>query len=327
MAQLVIGAGSSHGPTLQSTPEDWNRLGESDQKDKRYDYQALLRRARPGLDAEIAIEKQRERHAANEAGLATLQERLTAAELDVLVVISNPHRVWADDNQPVFGVFRGAEFPVRERRGRQYDPATLMRLRERGTAAVAQRSEEELTTFPGEPQLAEHLISSLIGESFDVGMTDKIREGSALDEAFTLVYERFYPEGALRMVPFMLSRYLPHQPLPSRCYDMGAALGRAIRSWDSDARVGVLASGGLSHQIIDEDLDHQVIDALVSGDGDALRALDRDRLNGAPGTPEILNWVAVAGALSPANMTLVDYVPCYRSLAGTGHGITFGYWE
>ena len=25
-------------------------------------------------------------------------------------------------------------------------------------------------------------------------------------------------------------------------------------------------------------------------------------------------------------MTLVDYVPCYRSLAGTGHGVTFGYW-
>jgi hypothetical protein len=26
-------------------------------------------------------------------------------------------------------------------------------------------------------------------------------------------------------------------------------------------------------------------------------------------------------------MTLVDYVPCYRSLAGTGHGVTTGFWK
>jgi hypothetical protein len=26
-------------------------------------------------------------------------------------------------------------------------------------------------------------------------------------------------------------------------------------------------------------------------------------------------------------MTLIDYVPCYRSEAGTGHGVTFAYWK
>ena len=60
---------------------------------------------------------------------------------------------------------------------------------------------------------------------------------------------------------------------------------------------------------------------------DELCALPRDRLNRAPGTPEILNWVACAGALDPTAMTLIDYVPCYRSSAGTGHGVTFGYWR
>ena len=39
--------------------------------------------------------------------------------------------------------------------------------------------------------------------------------------------------------------------------------------------------------------------------------------------PEV---VAVGAAMDPIPMTLVDYVPCYRSLAGTGHGVTFGYW-
>ncbi len=87
-----------------------------------------------------------------------------------------------------------------------------------------------------------------------------------------------------------------------------------------------MASGGLSHQILDEELDHQVIDALKEKDVRQLCSLPRDRLNRAPGTPEILNWVTLAGAMEASPMTLVDYVPCYRSPAGTGHGVTFAYW-
>jgi hypothetical protein len=50
-------------------------------------------------------------------------------------------------------------------------------------------------------------------------------------------------------------------------------------------------------------------------------------LNRGPGTPEILNWVTVAAAMAPTRMKLVGYTPCYRSIAGTGHGICFGYWK
>ena len=99
------------------------------------------------------------------------------------------------------------------------------------------------------------------------------------------------------------------------------------RAGPATPRVGLIASGGLSHQIIDEELDHRIIDAMTSGDRAALAVLPRDRLNKAPGTPESLNWVAVAAAMAPRTMTLVDYQPAYRSLAGTGHGLTFGYWD
>jgi 3-O-methylgallate 3,4-dioxygenase len=124
-----------------------------------------------------------------------------------------------------------------------------------------------------------------------------------------------------------LSRDLPNQATARRCYELGLALRRHIESWPPGLRIGLIASGGLSHQIIDEELDQTVIGALVAGDDGTMRALPRDRLNRAPGTPEILNWVAVAAAMAPTRMTLVDYLPCYRSLAGTGHGLTFGSWE
>ena len=148
-----------------------------------------------------------------------------------------------------------------------------------------------------------------------------------LDDAFTFSYEWLLDGASLPLLPFRLSRDLPNQATPKRCHELGKALRRAIEAWPVDARVGLFASGGLSHQIVDEELDRMVIDALVANEVESLYSLPRARLNGAPGTPEILNWIMVAGAMAPTKMTLLDYQPVYRSLAGTGHGLSFGYWS
>ena len=103
--------------------------------------------------------------------------------------------------------------------------------------------------------------------------------------------------GASPYVPVLVSRYLPNQATPRRSYQFGQALRRVIDRWDSSKRVAIMASGGLSHQVIDEELDQAVIAALTQGNPEALTSLDRDRLNASPGTPEILNWVIVAAAM------------------------------
>src|SRR5207249_7576177 len=97
----------------------------------------------------------------------------------------------------------------------------------------------------------------------------------------------------------------------------------AIESWDSDARVAVVASGGLSHFVIEEDLDEQIIDALKTKNKEKLTSIPDARFES--GTSEIRNWVVVAGAMeqSPLNMELVDYGPCYRTEAGTGCAMGF----
>ena len=83
----------------------------------------------------------------------------------------------------------------------------------------------------------------------------------------------------------------------------------------------------MSHQIIDEELDQIIIGGLTANDKEQLYAIPRDRLNRAAGTAEALAWVAVSGAMEPLGMTLVNYSPCYRSVAATGHGVTQGYWK
>jgi hypothetical protein len=197
----------------------------------------------------------------------------------------------------------------------------------RPPGAEEPRSEREVRQFPTDGDLARHLMDALIDEGIDVACSFQSRPGAGLDEAFNLLYREYVPDADVPYVPFLISRYLPNQATPARCYELGRALRRAIESWAQDKRVAIMASGGLSHQIIDEELDRQVIDALTERNVEQLCSLPRDRLNRAPGTPEILNWVACAGAMEPMPMTLIDYVPCYRSSAGTGQGVTFGWWK
>jgi 3-O-methylgallate 3,4-dioxygenase len=321
MAKIVCAVGSSHGPTIQSPAEAWARLGDGDTRDPRFDYRALLAAARPGLEKEIAIDVQRARHSAARGALAALTERIARASPDVVVMVSNAHRIRRAEPHPVFGVLRAERFPVMERAIEQYDPDA------RFVAEEKQRPAPATGEMPGHPGLANHLIVQLIEDGFDIAAVDRLPDGAVLDDAFSFAYEWLFAGRAIPMVPFFLSRDLPNQATARRCYDLGLALRRAVESCPLDLRIALVASGGLSHQVIDEELDRTVIGALVGGDADAMCRLPRARLNRAPGTPEILNWVAVAAAMSPRKMTLVDYQPCYRSLAGTGHGVTFGYWE
>jgi len=324
MAEIVFAFGSSHGPTIATRPEKWDTIVERDKSDPRYDYDELARNASPSILQEITAEKKRQRWDACQKAIEQLQAMLREARPDVAVVVSNPHGILPDDTLAVFGVFRGEMLsgPTRNRRERDDDPRV-----QRYSGPAHHRIEREPKTYKGYPSLAEHIIASLIDEGFDVASTQQHRAELGVDEAFTCFYRHYQLDGSVAMVPVSISRYLPNQATPRRCFQFGKALRSAIDSSPENKRVALMASGGLSHQIMDEELDHMVIDALQSKDFERLRMLPRDRLNLGPGTPETLNWITVAAAMDPVPMTLVDYQPCYRSPAGTGHGITFGVWK
>ena len=79
--------------------------------------------------------------------------------------------------------------------------------------------------------------------------------------------------------------------------------------------------------MIDEDFDRQVLSAMESGNLDALAKLPENYFR--VGTAEIKNWLPVIAAMTAEGRRFhkVDYVPCYRSEAGTGNAMCFAYWQ
>lgn len=127
------------------------------------------------------------------------------------------------------------------------------------------------------------------------------------------------------VLPLVVNTYYPpNQPTPGRCFRLGSALRKSIESWNQGARVGILASGGLSHFTIDEALDRRVLAACRAGDGEALASIPAARLNS--GNSEIRNWIVAAGAAGGLKTEWQEYEPLYRTPAGTGCGMAFAAW-
>ena len=159
--------------------------------------------------------------------------------------------------------------------------------------------------FAGDPALSWHLIESLVADEFDITMCQEM----LVDHAATLPMALLWPGGGpwpVRIVPIAMNHVQHPLPSPKRCYALGQAVGRALDAWESDARVVVLGTGGLSHQLdgqragfINKPFDLMCMDAIV-GDPEKLTrysTLDIIREAGAQGT-ELMAWIAARGALT-----------------------------
>jgi len=317
MAKIVLGLGTSHSPQLSVRAKQWSLMREKDEHDPRMDYQGLLKLAKRGISDELTQDKMQERDEACQKAISALGQMLEQARPDVVVIFGDDqHEQFHDENMPTFAIYHGKSIPVVKRSGRKVPP---------WKAAEEEGWTETIGEYPNNSELAEHLIQALAEDEFDITRCNRLREEVGVGHAFSFLYRRVCPGSSLPMVPVMVNTYYPpNQPTPKRCYALGQAVRKAIESWDGDRRVVVMASGGLSHTIIDEELDQFTIDALTNQDREKLYRLPREKLRG--GTSEILNWVALAGVMEQSPMKLIDYIPTYRSPAGTGCGMAFSYW-
>ncbi|MFC6882591.1 MULTISPECIES: hypothetical protein [Actinomadura] len=334
-ADIVVAVGTSHGPQLKTPPERWGERAVFDRRNealafRRKDYAyADLAARREDFGPQTEPEAQRRRYEASQRALDELGGVVRAARPDVLVIVSSDHKeIFGDDSLPPFAVYWGetvGHVPFTQEHLDAMAP---------GLAAAAQGDvPDRPMERPCHPALATHVIKHTMRAGFDVSASKELPAGRygnhGIPHGWGFVYQRILGQDCeIPMVPVFVNTFWePNPPSARRCHRFGQALGAAIRSFPDGLRVGVVASGGLSHFVIDEDLDRAFIGALMDADDEYLCRLDGELLRS--GTSELRNWITVAGALEGTGLRprLVDYQPCYRTEAGTGNAMGFMAWE
>src|SRR5262249_13601169 len=109
--------------------------------------------------------------------------------------------------------------------------------------------------YPCHSGLALHVIDGLIDRGFDISTSKVLPADQYEGHAYSFIHRRYLSGLNIPIVPIFLNTYnAPNQPRPARCVELGRALSAAVASFADDIRVGVIASGGLSHFLVEEDL-------------------------------------------------------------------------
>ncbi|HLQ78456.1 MAG TPA: protocatechuate 3,4-dioxygenase [Terriglobia bacterium] len=331
MAEIVLGIGSSHGPLLSTPPDQWHLRAEDDRVNTRhffngqeYDYDSLLRARAPGFASQIDDATRKVRYARSQRGLDMLARKFKDVAPDAMVIIGNDQReIFSDELTPAITIYRGAEIPNIPHNEPESSPG--LAIAEQGNCPP------DGATYPGAPEFADHIIRSVSAEGFDLTQSTTIPKNATragIPHAYGFIYHRLMADAPPPSVPVILNvHYAPNQPSVARCLALGRSLRTAIRGWEGHKRVAIVASGGLSHFVINEALDHIVLRAMATADEESLERLPENLFQS--GTAEVKNWLPLIAAMNAEGRAYhrVDYVPCYRSEAGTGNAMAFVYWE
>jgi 3-O-methylgallate 3,4-dioxygenase len=320
---------------LSIPPEFWVERVAADRENPRHFFRgktytfyqmAELRRGERLAD-QMTPEVCGERHERCQNAIRRLADFFDEHRPDVAVVVGNDQmEVFTADHVPALAMFWGDYVE-----GHPRTPEFLAKLDRAVARAEADRTPQVYMQYPCLPEFGRHMIESVTREGFDVAQLRRLPVGeigvNSAPHAYGFVYRRLMRDQVVPHVPvFVNTFYPPNQPSAVRCFEFGRALARAVMSWPDGRSVAMFASGGLTHFVVDEEFDASVLRAIEETDVDALSRIPDTMFQS--GTSEIKNWIVVAGAMAEAglSMRVVDYVPCYRSEAGTGSAMGFAQW-
>lgn len=154
---------------------------------------------------------------------------------------------------------------------------------------------------PGHPALARHLAAELLRLGIDLTVAHR----QVLDHGILSPLPVIDSGWAIPVVPLGINVVWDPLPTPARCAGLGRALAEAISTYDPTARIAVVGTGGLSHQLTGPDFGV----VRPEWDREFLRLLEEDpeklttysmadfaRLGGEHSV-EIVQWIAMRSAM------------------------------
>jgi len=183
-----------------------------------------------------------------------------------------------------------------------------------------------LRPFPGmdgDPEFSWPIARSLVRDGFDLTFCQELELDHGVYSWLPYIMDPPWP---FKVLPIAVNMLMHPVPTPQRLRQLGTSLRRALLDDGRDARVVVLATGGMSHQIhgtrfglTNEKWDRYFLDAIEKN-MEELIAIPMEKIMQAAGTEaaELSMWYAMRAALHPDAQTHYSF---YTLPAVTGCGV------
>jgi hypothetical protein len=293
VAEIVLGIGTSHSPLLLLPAAEWVDRANDDKLNEKLNlsdgrfltYDALRTEAKDKYADRATPATFSDQCGQCRQALDRLADEIAVANPDVVVIVG-------DDQEELFDLRSMPAFAIFCGEEIVTRPLESMHYIPRWLAdspAGAGYAMDTVRRYAGAPAFGRFTIEHLMDEGIDVAAVSAVQNPG------------------------------------TQGLGIGQALRRVIDSYPEKLRVAVVASGGLSHFVCDEELDGRVLRAICAGETTVLQALPRASLNS--GSSEIANWICVSGVMQGRGCKWSDYVPVHRTPAGTGIGLSFLTWK
>ncbi len=178
----------------------------------------------------------------------------------------------------------------------------------------------------GCPDLAWHIMQSVIQDDFDLTVINEMEVDHGLTVPLSLMFGQ--PEAwPCKVIPLAVNVVVYPPPSGQRCYNLGKALRRAVESFDEDLNVQIWGTGGMSHQLqgpraglINKEWDKEFLDRLVNEPDElaTMPHIDYLREAGSEGV-ELVMWLIMRGALNRNVKELHRFYHVPASNTAVGH--------
>jgi protocatechuate 4,5-dioxygenase beta chain len=177
----------------------------------------------------------------------------------------------------------------------------------------------------GQRDLARFIVRESGRRGINLAFADKL----LFDDNWSVPLRFLTPNYETALVPIHMNCVMPPLPSPQLCHAFGRVLADVIHDYPDNARVAVMATGGLSHDpggpkyfAVDEAFDRWFLDLLAVGDHErVLRECTHERMMAAGdgGTVELLAWMVAMGAAGAGRKArTVFYEPSVPLRCGMG---------